>query len=75
MYKTHFFKHDDPEKMTAYKTYSNILNNLIKKSKKAYFSSRFEENKGNLKMTWKLIGNIISRKTKGQSYPTKIFNI
>ena len=49
-----------------------MLNNLNKLRKNEYFVSRFEAYKGNLKMTWKLIGNLISRKTKGQAFPTRL---
>ena len=71
MYRSHFLSHDY-EKVTAYKKYSNTLSHLISKNKKDYFQSQFKRCKSNLRSTWKLIGNLIQRKTKGQSYPTRV---
>ena len=51
---------------------ANSLSHLIGESKKEYFKSQFARHKGNLKSTWKLIGKLIQRKTKGQFKPTRI---
>ena len=61
-----------PDKIQKFKTYANKLNKLKSISKVNYYTGQFEKNKSNLKKTWKLIGTLIKRKTKGQSYPTKI---
>ena len=44
-----------------YTTYKNKLNHLIKASKKQYFSSKFEKNKGNIKGTWKVINSVLNK--------------
>ena len=71
MYHTHFLS-KNPEKIKIYKKYANTLTHLKNKSKTGYYSSQFLKHKDNLKSTWKLIGNLIKRKTKGQSLPTRI---
>ena len=71
MYRTHFLSYD-LNRITAYKKNSNTLSHLISESKKEYFKSQFARHKGNLKSTWKLIGKLIQRKTKGQLQPTRI---
>jgi len=71
MYKTHFLS-GDPSKLCEFTKYSNRLNYLKNISKKAYFGKHFDLCKGNLKATWKLIGTLIKRKTKGQTAPIRI---
>ena len=60
------------KKFNIIKNTLNILNKLIKSRKQKYFSMNFEENKYNLKNTWKLIGKLVNRKTKGQIRPSKL---
>jgi len=72
LYKNHILDPSNPEKKEKYKRYSNILNNMIKNLKRQYLISQIEINKTNLKTTWKLIGNLIKRKTKSQVCPVKI---
>ena len=72
MYKSNFLS-NDPEKVQKYKQYSNILNRITTKAKNDYHNQRFQQYKNNLKETWKLIGTLIKRKTKGQSnYPSRL---
>ena len=71
MYKTHFLS-AVPSKVCEIKQYSNRLNYPKNTSKKAYFGKHFDLCKGNLKATWKLIGTLIKRKTKGQTAPLRI---
>ena len=71
MYKTHYLS-KDPGKIGEFKNYSNRLNYLKNTSKKAYFCKKFDLCKNNLKATWKIIGNLIKRKTKGQTTPQRI---
>ena len=47
-----------------FKTYRNKLNNLIRKSKRDYFYSKFRNSRNNIKETWKTINSIIGRVTK-----------
>ena len=60
------------EKLSQYKKYSNLLNNIIKNRKRAYLISQFESNKSNLRKTWKLIGHLIKRKSKSEMSPTML---
>ena len=71
MYKTHYLS-NDPVKICEFKKYSNRLNHLKNINKKAYFCKKFDLCKNNLKATWKIIGNLIKRKTKGQTSPQRI---
>ena len=45
---------------------NRLLNNLMKKSKQAYFDKHFERNWNNIKNTWKGIKFLISLKTSIQ---------
>ena len=71
MYKSHFLS-NNANKIEQYKTYSNKLNRIKNHSKKSYYCKHFEKCKSNLKATWKLIGTLIKRKTKGQTCPSRI---
>ena len=71
MYKTHYLS-NDPVKIGELKNYSNRLNHLKNINKKAYFCKKFALCKNNLKATWKIIANLIKRKTKGQTTPQRI---
>ena len=71
MYKTHYLS-NDPVKIGEFKNYPNRQNHLKNINKKAYFCKKFDLCKNKLKATWKIIGNLIKRKTKGQTTPQKI---
>lgn len=71
MYRTHFLS-NDPVKVAEYKKYANKLNKLKSFNKKAYYRKHFDLCTNNLKATWKPIGTLIKRKTKGQTSPTRI---
>ena len=55
-----------------YKEYANTLVHIKNKSKTEFYRSQFSRYKDNLRSTWKVIGSVIKRKTKGQSLPTKL---
>ena len=71
MYRTHFLS-KDTQKASEYKHYANVLTYIKNKSKTDYYSAQFLKYKDNLKQTWKLIGTLVKRKTKGQTRPTRI---
>ena len=71
MYRTHFLS-KDLQKIGEYKHYAAILSHLKNKSKTEYYNMQFAKYKDNLKKTWKLIGTLVKRKTKGQTFPTRI---
>ena len=71
LYHTHFLS-KDPFKISKYKSYSNALNKLKTKAKNNYYNQQFLQCKNNLKTTWKLIGTLINRKSKGHIYPIRV---
>ncbi|CAH3164207.1 unnamed protein product, partial [Porites lobata] len=71
LYKTHFLS-NNPIKVTEYKKYANKLNWLKNICKKNYFSKHFDLCKNNLKASWKLIGMLVKRNSKGQNPISKI---
>ena len=71
MYHTHFLS-NNPRKVIEFKKYANLLAHLKEKTKKEFYRSQFEKCKNNLKTTWKLVGTLVNRKTKGQTIPNKI---
>ena len=71
LYKTHFLS-NNPIKVTEYKKYANKLNWLKNICKKNYFSQHFDLCKNNLKASWKLIGMLVKRNSKGQTHISKI---
>ena len=71
MYYTHFFSNDS-KKIKQYKIYSNKLNKIKSINKRNYYNTQFTKCKNNLKATWKIIGTLIKRKSKGMQYPTQI---
>ena len=71
LYYSHFRSKND-ESVKYYKSFSNLLNHLKNKAKKEYYCNYFQKYKDNLKNTWKLIGSLIKRKSKGQMQPTAI---
>ena len=52
-----------------YKKLKNKLNYLLKTSKRSY-DMKLENAKGNLRATWKLLNQVINRKTKKPKLPT-----
>ena len=61
LFKSHFMS-NDPERAKEYKTYKNKLTKIKEIAKKNYFQPQFDMHKGNIKMSWKLIGMLINRK-------------
>ena len=59
--KSHFLS-KDPDKIKQYKIYYNKLNKLKERTKKNYFTAKFNLNKNNIKATWGLIGKLINSK-------------
>ena len=58
--------------MGEYKHYAAIVSHLKNKSKTEYCNMQFAKYKDNLKQTWKLIGTLVKRETKGQTFPMRI---
>ena len=54
--------------LQKFKTYKNKLNMLIRKAKRKYFFSKFEQSKNNMKQTWNTINNILGRGKKQSAH-------
>ena len=68
-------RHSSPHNETRYKKYKNKLNHLLKISKRNHYDDKFENAKGNLKQTWKILNEIINkRKTRSKMPSTFIHN-
>jgi hypothetical protein len=59
---------------TNYKAYDKLLKTNIRIAKKMYYSKCLQNNKGNIKETWKTINSIIGRTRKNRDIP-EYFNI
>ena len=70
LYKN-FIKNSSIQNETKYKQYKNILTNMIRDAKKRYFERSFEEHKSDGKKTWKLIGEVLNKKSSTLKFPEK----
>lgn len=55
-----------------YKKYKNKLTWTLRFAKRLYYDKKFEENKTNIKQTWKYLNDIINRK-KSKSKINTVF--
>ncbi len=53
-----------------YKKYKNKLNHLLCSAKRLYYEERLESTKTNIKTTWKILNEIINKKTRKKSLPS-----
>jgi len=66
-----FIKNPSPTRETRYKAYKNKLNHLIRIAKRDYYDQQFKNVIGNMKKTWKLINEVINRRTNSNaSFPS-----
>ena len=72
MYSTNTFSEITQSKQQNIKNMLTNFNHLKTVSKKVYYCKQFNLHRNNLKVTWKLIGTLIKRKTKGQMSPSRI---
>jgi len=62
-----------PQNIQNFKTYRNLYNKVIKNSKKIYFHNELNANVNNLKKTWSILNEAISKsKTKNDISALKI---
>jgi hypothetical protein len=61
LYKS-FLQNQNPIAESKYKVYKNKLTHSIRIAKRIYFDMKLNENKSNMKATWKILNNIINRK-------------
>ena len=57
----------DPVAWLNYKQCRNSVNNAIRQAKKSYYTKAFHDNEGNIRMTWRVINDLTSRKTNSPS--------
>ena len=70
-----YLRHPSLHNETRYKKYKNRLNHLLKIPKRNHYDDKFENAKGNLKQTWKILNEIINkRKTRSKMPSTFIHN-
>jgi hypothetical protein len=50
-----------PHNKSIYKRYKNTLTKLIRTAKQQYLCKKFNQEKGNVKGTWKLINSLLSK--------------
>ena len=62
MYRTHLF------------IIMQLSFHILRIKVRQYYNMQFSKYKDNLKETWKLIGTLVKRKTKGQTFPTRIIH-
>ena len=58
--------------MLNYRTYRNLYNKLIKAAKKNYYTKKLQDVKNDVKKTWELLNDIISKHKKSVSYPEEL---
>ena len=64
-----FLKHRTVVSENKYKTYKNKLTSLKRICKKEYFSKLLENNKDNVKNTWRVLNSLINKQFKCSEYP------
>ena len=53
-----------------YKTYKNKLNHIIRISKRSHYDNKYDNAKKDLKLTWKLLNEVINEQTSKPSLPS-----
>ena len=66
------FLSNDLTKVKAYNTYNNKLYKIKFQAKKQYFYDQFSINKGNMKLTWKLLDILVTRKQRKRTVTSNL---
>ena len=70
-------KHHSKHPITYGETYKRLRNNVtneIRNAKRIYFKDKFEQSTGNPKKTWKVINEVLKRKSKNKTCDEFIIN-
>ena len=59
-----------PQKEERYKKYKNKLTHSLRIAKRLYYEEKLESTKSNIKRTWKILNEILNRKTKPVKLPS-----
>ena len=73
LYRRHLRSHD-PVYHTIYKRFRNILNKKLLLAEKAHYDKLINENKQNLRKSWKILKEIINKKKGSARYSKFIVN-
>ncbi len=65
-----FIKNRTVASEIRYKTYKNKLTKILKRCQREYYSNILDAHKSNTKTVWKILNNIINRKSTKQPKPT-----
>ena len=65
-----FIKNPTDTSKKSYKVYRNKFNKIKRIAKKVYYSNKLNELKGNLRLTWKLINEIINKNKSRSELPS-----
>jgi len=72
LYRRHLKNPNNYSLALRYKMYKNKLTNLLKKAEKDYYVAKLTRDKHNVNNIWKVYGEILGRKTKGNSSVDKL---
>ena len=64
-----YINHNSTENHNKYKIYRNKLNHLIKISKNKYFTQKLENARSDLKVTWKILKDLMKTTKRKSNYP------
>ena len=73
MYKP-FLNNPTAQTGFLYKFYKNKLNHSLRVAKRLYYGNKIEEAKSNIKMTWRLLHEILNKKSSKQNLPIESGN-
>ena len=74
LYKA-YLKNSTIHNKNKYKTYRNRLTNIIRTSRKMYYSDKLNTVKSNMKATWEVINDLIGKKKKTKKLPNDDFTM
>ena len=59
-----YLRNPNESNKRKYDKYRNKLTTVIREAKKIYFTASFDKEKGNIKQTWKMINNVLNKRSK-----------
>jgi hypothetical protein len=65
-------RHPNANNIDNYKKYRNKLSKILREAERKYYNTQLEDNKQNVKRSWKILKDIINRK-KTNNYPDSFF--
>ena len=68
LHKKHFNKSRNPDDWARFKKLSNEINSMRMKKKTEYFSKKLQENRGDVKGTWRVLNMALGKKSKTTTF-------